>query len=411
MFRALLRRPEARLFFIISVLFYICIHSIDAFLAPMMINQGIEPQVMGIIMGASGLATLMIRFPLGIISDVVKSRKIFIQIALVLPVIAWPIAWLEPNAITLYLAKAADGVTAATWVLYNILFIRYFDRKEAPAAVALLALAGPIGVFLGNCIGGVLIHYFANNIAFFVSCVSALLALFLTTRIRDVHDPVQAPSLKACIAGAKLQLADRSVWLIGILATIVILVPFATRDTLTPIYAEQLGARAGILTLLSNIHLIFYALAIALCSSVFYQRLGLVKTAVLGILLQVISSFGIPFTSNLYLIYLLQALAGFSFGMAFAAFMSLSVVNTTSDEQSTRMGLFQTIYSCGMFAGPVIMGVMMQHINLSSGYLFIAGLSIIAAIATPLSVRWVYSRKTRQPVELSTNRSLASARE
>jgi MFS family permease len=353
----------------------------------------------------------MIRFPLGIISDVVKSRKIFIQIALVLPIIAWPIAWLEPNAITLYLAKAADGVTAATWVLYNILFIRYFDRKEAPAAVALLALAGPIGVFLGNCIGGVLIHYFANNIAFFVSCVSALLALFLTTRIRDVHDPVQAPSLKACIAGAKLQLADRSVWLIGILATIVILVPFATRDTLTPIYAEQLGARAGILTLLSNIHLIFYALAIALCSSVFYQRLGLVKTAVLGILLQVISSFGIPFTSNLYLIYLLQALAGFSFGMAFAAFMSLSVVNTTSDEQSTRMGLFQTIYSCGMFAGPVIMGVMMQHINLSSGYLFIAGLSIIAAIATPLSVRWVYSRKTRQPVELSTNCSLASARE
>ena len=411
MFRALLRRPEARLFFIISVLFYICIHSIDAFLAPMMINQGIEPQVMGIIMGASGLATLMIRFPLGIISDVVKSRKIFIQIALVLPIIAWPIAWLEPNAITLYLAKAADGVTAATWVLYNILFIRYFDRKEAPAAVALLALAGPIGVFLGNCISGVLIHYFANNIAFFVSCVSALLALFLTTRIRDVHDPVQAPSLKACIAGAKLQLADRSVWLIGILATIVILVPFATRDTLTPIYAEQLGARAGILTLLSNIHLVFYALAIALCSSVFYQRLGLVKTAVLGILLQVISSFGIPFTSNLYLIYLLQALAGFSFGMAFAAFMSLSVVNTTSDEQSTRMGLFQTIYSCGMFAGPVIMGVMMQHINLSSGYLFIAGLSIIAAIATPLSVRWVYSRKTRQPVELSTNRSLASARE
>lgn len=411
MFRALLRRPEARLFFIISVLFYICIHSIDAFLAPMMINQGIEPQVMGIIMGASGLATLMIRFPLGIISDVVKSRKIFIQIALVLPIVAWPIAWLEPHPITLYLAKAADGVTAATWVLYNILFIRYFDRKEAPAAVALLALAGPIGVFLGNCIGGVLIHYFANNIAFFVSCVSALLALLLTTRIRDVHDPVQAPSLKACIAGAKLQLADRSVWLIGILATIVILVPFATRDTLTPIYAEQLGARAGILTLLSNIHLIFYALAIALCSSVFYQRLGLVKTAVLGILLQVISSFGIPFTSNLYLIYLLQALAGFSFGMAFAAFMSLSVVNTSPDEQSTRMGLFQTIYSCGMFAGPVIMGVMMQHINLSSGYLFIAGLSIIAAIATPLSVRWVHSRKASQPAEISANRSLASARE
>lgn len=411
MFRALLRRPEARLFFIISILFFICIHSIDAFLAPMMLEQGIEPQVMGIIMGASGLATLLIRFPLGIISDVVKSRKIFIQISLLLPVFTWPLAWLEPNAVTLYLAKAADGVTAATWVLYNILFIRYFDRKEAPAAVALLALAGPVGVFIGNCIGGLLIHYFENNIAFFLSCVSGLLALILTTRIQDVHDAVQAPTLKACIAGARKQLSDRSVWLIGILATIVILVPFATRDTLTPIYAEQLGGRAGILSLLSNIHLIFYALAIALCSAVFYKRLGVMKTAVIGIVLQILSTLGIPFTDNWYLIYSLQALAGFSFGMAFAAFMSLSVVNTTPDEQSTRMGLFQTIYSLGMFIGPVIMGVMLQHINLASGYLVIAALSVVAVIITPLSVRWVNNPQLKPETEIAPNGQFASARD
>jgi predicted MFS family arabinose efflux permease len=399
MFQALLRRPEARLFFIISILFFICIHSIDAFLAPMMLERGIEPQVMGIIMGASGLATLLIRFPLGIVSDVVKSRKIFIQISLLLPIFTWPLAWLEPNAVTLYLAKAADGVTAATWVLYNILFIRYFDRKEAPAAVALLALAGPVGVFIGNCIGGLLIHYFENNIAFLLSCVSGLLALILTTRISDVHDSVRAPTLQACIAGARKQLCDRSVWLIGILATIVILVPFATRDTLTPIYAEKLGARAGILSLLSNIHLIFY------------ERLGVMKTAVVGIILQILSTLGIPFTDNMYLIYALQALAGFSFGMAFAAFMSLSVINTTPDEQSTRMGLFQTIYSLGMFVGPVIMGLMLQHINLSSGYLLIAALSVVAAIITPLSVRWVNNRQIDASSQLSDNARLASARE
>ncbi|MDX6042130.1 MFS transporter [Scandinavium lactucae] len=411
MFRALLRRPEARLFFVISILFFICIHSIDAFLAPMMLEQGIEPQVMGMIMGASGLATLLIRFPLGIVSDVVKSRKIFIQISLLLPIFTWPLAWLDPNPVTLYLAKAADGVTAATWVLYNILFMRYFDRSEAPAAVALLALAGPVGVFIGNCIGGLLIHYFDNNIAFFLSCMSGLLALLLTTRITDVHDAVRAPTLQACVVAARKQLSDRSVWMIGILATIVILVPFATRDTLTPIYAEQLGARAGILSLLSNIHLVFYAIAVALCSSVFYKRLGVVKTAVLGIILQVLSTIGIPFTSNMYVIYGLQAMAGFSFGMAFAAFMSLSVVNTTSDEQSTRMGLFQTIYSLGMFIGPVIMGVMLQHINMASGYIVIAALSVVAVMMTPLSARWVYSRQIKKADEPAAKGQLAAARD
>ena len=175
--------------------------------------------------------------------------------------------------------------------------------------------------------------------------------------------------------------------------------PFATRDTLTPVYAEQLGARAGILALLGNIHLLLRAghrpVQLGVLSATWAG-----KTAVLGIVLQVISTFGIPFTSNIYVIYLWQALAGFSFGMAFAAFMSLSVVNTSSDEQSTRMGLFQTIYSCGMFVGPVMMGVMMQHINLSSGYILIAALSVVAAIATPLSARWVYARKSQTSAQL-----------
>lgn len=395
MFRALFSRSEVRLFFTISVLFFICIHSIDAFLAPMLISEGMQPEVVGMIMGASGLATLFIRFPIGILSDVVKSRKIFIQFSLLLPMVTWPIAYLEPSATTLYLAKAADGFTAATWVLYNILFIRYFDKKDAPAAVALLALAGPLGVFLGNCIGGALIHFFDKNIGYFVSSVSALLALILTFRIKEVHDAARAPTLKACINSAKRQLADSSVWFIGLLATIVILVPFATRDTLTPIYAQQLGAKAGILTLLSNLHLIFYALAIAMCSSVFYKRLGLVNTAVVGIILQVISTVGIPFTSNMYVIYVLQAMAGFSFGMAFAVFMSLSVVNTVEDEQSTRMGLFQTIYSVGMFIGPVAMGLMLQHINLSSGYLMIGVLCIVAAFLTPMAARSVNQRQIK----------------
>ncbi len=395
MFRALFGRSEVRLFFTISVLFFICIHSIDAFLAPMLISEGMQPEVVGMIMGASGLATLFVRFPIGILSDVVKSRKIFIQFSLLLPLVTWPIAYLEPNATTLYLAKAADGFTAATWVLYNVLFIRYFDRKDAPAAVALLALAGPLGVFLGNCIGGVLIHFFDKNIGYFISSIAALLALILTTRIKEIHDAARAPTLRACITSAKRQLNDGSVWFIGLLATIVILVPFATRDTLTPIYAQQLGAKAGILTLLSNLHLIFYALAIALCSSVFYKRLGLVNTALIGIFLQMISTVGVPFTSNMYLIYLLQSVGGFSFGMAFAVFMSLSVVNTVEDEQSTRMGLFQTIYSCGMFIGPVLMGVMLQHINLSSGYLLIGVLTLIAMLLTPLAARSVNQRQNK----------------
>lgn len=393
MFRALFSRPELLTFFTMSVLFFICIHGFDAFMAPYMVRLGIEPQTIGMIMGASGLASLCIRFPLSVISDVMKNRKVFMQFALLLPVIAWPLAWMFPAALTFWLAKLACGIAAASWVLYNIIFIRYFPRDDAPAAVALLALAGPIGVFISNAICGAVALWLGSTQAFFVPAIAGCLALLLSLRVREEEDSHKAPHLKACIDSAKRQLADRSIWFIGLLATVVILVPFATRDTLTPIYAQQLGAKAGTLAVLSNIHLLFYGVAVALCSSVFYQRLGLVNTALVGIGLQIISSIFVPLTSNMWLIYLWQGLAGFSFGMAFAVFMSLSVVNTSEHEQTTRMGLFQTIYSCGMFFGPVLMGVLLQHVNVYAGYWVIGGLSLIAGVLTPLAAKRVQQRQ------------------
>ncbi len=393
MFRALFSRPELLTFFLMSVLFFICINGFDALLAPYMVQLGIEPQTIGLIMGATGLASLCTRFPLSVVSDVMKNRKVFIQIALLLPVIAWPLAWLMPGALTFWLAKLACGFTAASWVLYNIIFIRYFRRDEAPAAVALLALAGPIGVFISNAICGMVAHWIGSTQAFFVPAIAGCLALMLSMLVQEGEDIHRAPHLKACVRSAKAQLGDGSIWFIGLLATIVILVPFATRDTLTPIYAQQLGAQAGTLATLSNIHLLFYAIAVALCSSVFYRRLGLVNTALLGIGLQIISSIFVPLTHNLWLIYCWQGLAGFSFGMAFAVFMSLSVMNTAENEQTTRMGLFQTIYSCGMFFGPVLMGVLLQHVNLQAGYWVIGGLCLVAGILTPLAVKRVHQRK------------------
>jgi predicted MFS family arabinose efflux permease len=339
------------------------------------------------------LASLCIRFPLSVISDVMKNRKVFMQFALLLPVIAWPLAWMFPAALTFWLAKLACGIAAASWVLYNIIFIRYFRRDDAPAAVALLALAGPIGVFISNAICGAVALWLGSTQAFFVPAIAGCLALLLSLRVREEEDSHKAPHLKACIDSAKRQLADRSIWFIGLLATVVILVPFATRDTLTPIYAQQLGAKAGTLAVLSNIHLLFYGVAVALCSSVFYQRLGLVNTALVGIGLQIISSIFVPLTSNMWLIYLWQGLAGFSFGMAFAVFMSLSVVNTSEHEQTTRMGLFQTIYSCGMFFGPVLMGVLLQHVNVYAGYWVIGGLCLIAGVLTPLAAKRVQQRQ------------------
>jgi predicted MFS family arabinose efflux permease len=130
-----------------------------------------------------------------------------------------------------------------------------------------------------------------------------------------------------------------------------------------------------------------------------------VKTAVIGSLLQAIAALGIPLTQNYMVISAFQALAGFSFGMAFAVMMSLSVVNTTSEEQTARMGLFQTIYSTGMFWGPVLMGIMLKYFTMQAGYMLIAALSSAAALLIALAARLVQQRTPRCSLPISVEKS------
>ncbi|QKJ88601.1 MFS transporter [Paramixta manurensis] len=402
MFKQLFTRKETCLFFIMSLLFFICINGYDAFLSSFMMKRNFDPEMIGLIMGATGLATVFLRFPLSVVSGVLHNRKFFMQISLILPMVLWPIAFFYTNDATLYIAKTASGIASATWVLYNIMFIRYFSAKEAPSAVAVLALASPVGVFIGNTICSFITQNLNPMFGFWVPAVAALLALAISLLLKESESHLEKPKLDTCLRSAWEQLTDKTIWFVGILCATVLIVPFATRDTLTPIYIVKLGGSSITIGMLSNLHLLFYALAVALCSSLFYPRLGMVKTAVVGSILQAIAALGVSMSESYPVIFFFQALAGFSFGMAFAVMMSLSVLNTSPEEQTARMGLFQTIYSTGMFWGPVLMGLMLKYFTIHAGYQLIAGLACIAAVLTALAAKLIQHRSQRCEIGLST---------
>lgn len=172
--KALLRR-DVLLFFIISLLFFISIHAFDPFLAPYIMSLNVEARVMGIIIGATGLASMLLRFPTGILSDRFRRRKRIIQIGLLFTLIAWPVVYLWPTPETLFIAKLADGVTSATWVVYNVMFVAYFPPLEAAAAIAMLSVTSPVGTFYRDFGGGIYCPSFRCRIELFggVRCRAA----------------------------------------------------------------------------------------------------------------------------------------------------------------------------------------------------------------------------------------------
>lgn len=371
-------RREVALFFVMSLLFFMSISAFDPFISTFATEIGIAPAVVGGIVGVAGLASLFTRLPIGVLSDMFLKRKLFIQVGLLITIVCWSIAFISPSATTLYLGKISDGITGSTWVIYNVMFASFFGVKEAAKAVAILGVASPLGSLLGSTIGGIVATNYGYEYSFVVAVVAAIVAFILSFFVKERKEPSAAPKYDMVIL--KEQMSDKMIWIIGILATISIMIPFGTRDTFTPLVAVDLGANPFLISWLSNTHLICYGVATALCAPFFYQKLGLIQTAIWGALLQGVIAIMIPYASSLEWLYVLQGFAGAAFGMNFTVLTSLSIHLIPAHKQSTRMGLFQSIYAAGMFAGPFLMGILMDSFSRETSFLVIGIVSIMCSI-------------------------------
>lgn len=370
------------LFFVISILFFISLTVYGPFLSLYASDLGVEPVVIGSIIGASGLASIFTRFGVGVLSDFMKKRRIFIQAGLVLVAIAYSIAFFAPSAVTLYLAKFLGGLTGATFVIYNVYYANMFSKEEAPRAVAILALTSPGGSFIGNLIGGAVAGRFGYSATFIVAVAAGALGFLLSLFLEEI--PFEEK--KYTVRDVKEQLTDKSLWLLSILSIITLIVPYATKDTQTPIILKELGAGTSTIAAFSNVHLVCNTIAIYLSGSWFKKKLGIVNTAVTGAVLLGVTAIIMPFLTNLTVFFLVQAIAGFGLGLNFTVLTSLTIYGIESSKQSTRMGMYQNLYSIGMFFGPTLIGILIATIGVKNGYIIVGALSLVGAIVTKLNL-------------------------
>lgn len=384
---------EAILFFAISILFFISITSFDPFVSSYASELGIPPVMIGSIVGITGLASMFTRLPLGVLSDILLKRKLFIQIGLTITMVFWSIAYMNPNEYTLFIGKLSNGLTGSTWVVYTVMFAGYFKAGQSAKAMAMVSVASPLGSFLGSTIGGLVINQFDYAASFLVAVLSALMAFLLTFFIRDVADSIESPKYHKSIFTK--QIMDKSLWTISILGIITQMVMYGTRDFFTPLLARSLGATPIIISWLSNTHLILFGIATALCP-LFYKHIGLKNTGILGFVLQGCMVMLFPFSPNLPVMFLLQAIAGIGYGLNFTFLMSIILENANQQEKTTRMGFFQSFYSIGVFCGPLLMGFFMETFSEVVGYTFIGLASVVAAVLTKVLIyRKVLSREEK----------------
>ena len=103
-----------------------------------------------------------------------------------------------------------------------------------------------------------------------------------------------------------------------------------------------------------------------------------------------------PITNNVLLIIFLQFFCGIGRGIMTALLMSLVIKQSNVENKSTAMGIYQSLYSVGMFTGPFFSGIVASITRVESIFLLAAIICIFGMLMSILVVK---------PLEYNQNRT------
>ena len=353
------------LYYLVTSLFWFSLYAYVPNLSIYAEGLGSSHKMIGLILSSYGFTQMVLRIPLGIYSDTINRRKIFILLGILSSMISAVGMGLFKNPWALLFFRGLSGVAAAAWVPFTVLFSSYFTTQDSSKAMGYINSFNSLGQMLAMLLGGIFASSLSSTQApFFLAAGVGGLALILGTGIVEKEEKKEPIKLSQLLAIGK----KKDLLIPSGLAILVQLLTFATVYGFTPIAAEKIGAnqaQTGLLTTLSTLPGIF---ASAMSGSVFAKKFGERRTLTFGFLLIALSCALIPSINNINVLYLSQMVGGFARGAIFSLLMSLSIQSVDPDRRATAMGFFQAIYGLGMFLGPILVGFISDLAGLSWGF-------------------------------------------
>lgn len=348
------------LLLVIVVLFWFAQYVFVPFLSPHLTALGMTASVAGMIMGAYGMAQLILRIPISVGEDVSGKHKAFILAGLGILAVASAIPLLFSSPAAYLIFRLLTGVSASTWVSYTAAFTQ--NVEDVKSRMGRLIAANNLGVMLSYVVSGLIYQYIGMNGLFAFSVISALAALALTCLWKP--EKVQATGIFDMKTVLRT-VSNRHLLKCSLMTALGQLVVFATSSSFVSNFAKDLGADS---VMLSVIAAAFNALGVV--TSWAYARGALKRLSERG---QLMLSFALmaaycallPLCTSPWHVAAVQLVGGAARAVMYTLLMAIAPREIPAEAKTTATGVFQSVYSLGMTAGPMVMGAL---IDLSGSY-------------------------------------------
>ena len=331
--------------------------------------------MVGVILSMYGLWQALIRLPLGIVSDWVGRRKPFVLGGLGLVALGAWLMGVSDGAMGLLIGRAITGLSAGTWVLLIVLFSGLFPSEESVRASSMLTLIGSVGRLLATGVTGTLNELGGYSLAFFLAAGSAVLAILVMIPTREQELERKSPSFKEL---GRL-FTRRDIMLPSLISTLCQYLNWTATFSFIPLLAEKLGATGIILSALLSMNIGVFTVG-NLAATTLSNRVGARRLVFVGVTLLACGAVIAALAPNLIVIFVAQFLIGLAQGATYPVLMGLSIRHVDDAKRSTAMGLHQSVYAIGMFAGPAVSGVVADAIGIRPMLGVTAGVFLAAGL-------------------------------
>lgn len=352
-------------FCLVTGLFWFSVYTYVPILPIYAASLGASYKLIGLIVGSYGITQLLLRIPQGLLSDRWRKRKVFVVAAMAVAGVSAAGMWLIPDATALLVFRGLSGVSSTAWVVIVVLFASYFPANETSKAFGILNSVNFTGQLVGMLTGGLAADWYGPQAAFLLGAGGAVAGLALSLTIRETMPAGNAvliwSDLVKILGNFYLLLASG----LGILIQFLV---YGTVFGFVPLLAKQLGASGFELGLLTTLSVAPGIVASMLSGTWFARTLGTGRSICLGFLLLAVSTAAVPWLTSLTQLCVSQLVGGFGRGLAFPLLMALGARSVGETARATAMGVFQSLYALGMFAGPVAVGVIGDWAGLNAGF-------------------------------------------
>ena len=368
------------------------IYSYQSNFTPYLESLEFSPTMVGIIIGSYGLTQMILRIPFGILTDKLGTRKLFIIIGITFTFLSSVFLFLSTNMYVILFARASAGIAASTWVSFMVLFSSYHETDKAVGAVGTLDFFGSIGQLGGILSGSLLISFTVWNdkSAFMLAVIIGFISFILSLMIHEDRRKIKNSNAGARIARPPVTsiISNKTLIIVSLLGAVSQLISFSTIFGFTPAYAQDVlhinAVQNGILMVFSYIPTAFGALFLG---KFFIGKVKEYNLVFIGMLLLGATTVFIPFIKNYYILIITQTIAGFGKGISFPLLMGLSIKKISESARGTAMGIFQSVYSSGMFFGPFITGIIKDKFEIGAAFILIGVVCLLCSAVSYLSLR------------------------